>query len=113
MPSIGTGYSWDTPEDAVGQIQEDQATFEDRMVEVLRKVKTLHLAGNRKVVLKNVRVPAKSLSLSAEALANGEESKDKDLSGKPVAFVFGPENGAVSERLVYEAAFEAHGKQYA
>jgi adenine-specific DNA-methyltransferase len=78
----------------------------------LRKVKTLHLAGNRKVVLNNVRAPAKSLSLSAEAMANGEESKDKELSGKPVAFVFGPENGSVSERLVYEAAFEAHGKQY-
>src|SRR5205807_7440815 len=28
-------------------------------------------------------------------------------------FVFGPENGAVSERLVYEAAREAHAKGYA
>jgi adenine-specific DNA-methyltransferase len=110
--TIPTPMGWDTPEDAVGQIQEDQATFEDRMVEVLRKVKNLNLAGNRKVVLKNVRAPAKSLSLSAEALANGDENKDSDLSAKPVAFVFGPENGAVSEQLVYEAAFEAHGKQY-
>ena len=83
------------------------------MVEVLRKVKTINLAGNRKVVLKNVRAPAKSLSLSAEAIANGDEGKDMELSGKPVAFVFGPENASVSERLVYEAAFEAHGKQYA
>ncbi len=72
-----------------------------------------NISGNRKVVLKNVRVPAKSLSLSAEAIANGEKSKNKELAGKPVAFVFGPENGTVSERLVYEAAFEAHGKQYA
>ena len=111
--TIPTPMDWETPADKGGEVREDQATFEDRMVEVLRKVKTLHLAGNRKVVLKNVRVPAKSLSLSAEALANGEESKDKELSGKPVAFVFGPENGAVSERLVYEAAFESHGKQYA
>ena len=31
---------------------------------------------------------------------------------KPVAFVFGPENGAVSEKLVYEAAREAHAKSY-
>jgi len=31
---------------------------------------------------------------------------------KPVAFVFGPENGAVSEKLVYEAAKEANGKNY-
>ena len=29
-----------------------------------------------------------------------------------VAFVFGPENGAVSEKLVFEAAREAHGKGY-
>jgi adenine-specific DNA-methyltransferase len=111
--TIPTPMDWETPEDKGNQVREDQATFGDRMVEVLRKVKTINLAGNRKVVLNNVRVPAKSLSLSAEALANGEESKDKELSGKPVAFVFGPENGAVSERLVYEAAFEAHGKQYA
>lgn len=35
------------------------------------------------------------------------------LSQKPVAIVFGPENGAVSERVVYEAAREAHAKNYA
>jgi hypothetical protein len=34
------------------------------------------------------------------------------LSDKPVAIVFGPENGAVSEKLVYEAAREAHLKSY-
>lgn len=33
-------------------------------------------------------------------------------AGRPVALVFGPENGAVSEKLVYEAAREAHGKNY-
>ncbi len=31
---------------------------------------------------------------------------------RTVAFVFGPENGAVSEKLVYEAAREAHAKNY-
>ena len=31
----------------------------------------------------------------------------------PVAIVFGPENGAVSEKLVYEAAREAHLRSYA
>jgi hypothetical protein len=35
------------------------------------------------------------------------------LGDNPVAIVFGPENGAVSEKLVYEAAREAHGKSYA
>lgn len=34
------------------------------------------------------------------------------LSLKPVAFVFGPENGAISQTTVYEAALEAHTKQY-
>ena len=50
-------------------------------------------------------IRAKTLSLSAEAIIpNGTE--------QPVAFVFGPENGAVSEKLVYEAAIEARAKSY-
>jgi adenine-specific DNA-methyltransferase len=85
---------------------EDHGSFVDRMLEVLRKSPVLQLGGGRKVTLKNVRPPAKTLSLSAEAVvANGAE--------KNVAFVFGPENGAVSEKLVHEAAFEARGKGYA
>jgi adenine-specific DNA-methyltransferase len=44
--------------------------------------------------------------LSAEAMVeNGSEH--------PVALVFGPENGAVSERVVAEAAREAYGKNHA
>src|SRR5207248_1669073 len=30
----------------------------------------------------------------------------------PVAIVFGPENGAISERLIYEAVTEAHMKHF-
>lgn len=41
--------------------------FVDRMIEVLRKSPVLRLEGNRTVTLKNVRPPAKSLSLSASA----------------------------------------------
>ena len=49
-----------------------------------------------------IRPPAKSLSLSAEGVAlNGQPS--------PVAFVFGPENGAISEKLVHAALQEAQG----
>jgi adenine-specific DNA-methyltransferase len=85
--------------------KESAVSFVDRMLEVLRKSPVLRLEGNRTVTLKNVRPPAKTLSLSAEAMVpNGAE--------KPVAFVFGPENGAVSEKLVYEAAREAHAKSY-
>jgi adenine-specific DNA-methyltransferase len=105
--TIPTPVDWegDGQEDAGVGTSEAYGSFVDRMLEVLRKSPVLRLEGNKKVTLKNIRPPAKTLSLSAEALvANGAE--------KPVAFVFGPENGAVSEKLVYEAAREAHGKSY-
>jgi adenine-specific DNA-methyltransferase len=109
---------------------EANGSFVDRMLEVLRNSPVLRLEGNKTVTLKSIRPPAKSLSLSAEALvdatAHGQkpvlaeafkEAEEKSgvalpLSGKPVAFVFGPENGAVSERLVSEAAKEAKAKDY-
>ncbi len=85
---------------------EANGNFCDRMLEVLRKSPLLRLEGNRTVSLQNVRPPAKALSLSAEAVAANGESK-------LVAFVFGPENGAVSEKLVQEALREAYMKGYA
>ena len=102
-----------TPVDWDGDGQDDSGTvtpeaygsFVDRMLEVLRKSPVLRLEGNKTVTFKNIRPPAKTLSLSAEALV-------KNGADKPVAFVFGPENGAVSEKLVYEAAREAHAKSY-
>ena len=87
---------------------EDYSSFTERMLEVLRKSPVLHVGGGRAVNLKSIRPPARTLALSAEAqVANGNGS------GKSVAIVFGPENGAVSEKLVYEAAREAHAKGYA
>lgn len=109
---------------------EQHAAYEDRMLEVLRKSPVLHVDGNRQVRFRNIRKPARSLSLSAEALVDGKMdgqtltpedavriSMERDghalpFSEKPVAFVFGPENGAVSERSVYQAAMEAHAKGY-
>jgi adenine-specific DNA-methyltransferase len=101
------------------------------MLEVLRKSPVLQLGGGRTVTLKNIRPPAKSLALSAEAMvdANGNGKKPASLqtaidaaheentggfrfSQRPVAIVFGPENGAISEKLVYEAAREAHAKNF-
>ncbi|MEW6666232.1 MAG: site-specific DNA-methyltransferase [Thermodesulfobacteriota bacterium] len=111
--TIPTPMDWSQDETKPLELREEQGTYEDRMQEVLRKVKTIHLPGNRKVVFKNVRAPAKTLSLSAEALVNGEESGGVEPKGKPVAFVFGPENGSASETLVFEAAREAYGKGYA
>jgi len=108
----------------------EERTYVDRMLEILRKSPILRLEGNRTVTLKNIRLPAKTLSLSAEALVDAtasgqsptladavQEAAEKNgkalpLSAKPVALVFGPENGAVSERLVQEAAREAYLKSY-
>jgi adenine-specific DNA-methyltransferase len=86
---------------------ESFGSYVERMIEVLRRSPNLRLEGNRSVTLQNVRPPGRALTLAAEAMigANG--------TTKPVAIVFGPENGAVSERLVYEAAREAHAKSYA
>jgi len=106
--TVPTPVDWDADgiPDAVGEKPEEYGTFVNRLLEVLRKSPVLHVGGGRTVLLENVRPPARTLSLSAEAVvANGDE--------KPVAFVFGPENGAVSEKLVFEAGREAYAKSYA
>jgi adenine-specific DNA-methyltransferase len=105
-------------------------SFVDRMIEILRKSPVLRLEGNRTIIIKNIRPPAKTLSLSAEAFvdatAPGQKPTSEDamqeaaeqsgktlpLSSKLVAFVFGPENGAVNEGLVWQAAKEANAKNY-
>jgi adenine-specific DNA-methyltransferase len=105
--TIPTPVDWegDGVEDSGTVKPEEHGSFVDRMLEVLRKSPVLQVGGGKTVSFKNVRPPAKTLSLSAEAVvANGDE--------KPVALVFGPENGAISEKLVYEAAREAHAKSY-
>ena len=99
--TIPTPIDWEGTE----RDEEQYGSFVDRMLEVLRKSPVLHVGGGKTVAFKNIRQPAKTLSLSAEAVAaNGDE--------KPVAIVFGPENGAIIEKLVFEAAREAHGKSY-
>jgi adenine-specific DNA-methyltransferase len=130
--TIPTPVDWDgdgVEDSGVGV--ETHGSFLDRMLEVLRRSPVLHLGTGRTVTLTNVRPPAKSLSLSAEAMVDdsdfakapqladvvqeARETNDRWLgfSQRPVALVFGPENGAVSERLVFEAAREAYGKSYA
>lgn len=130
--TIPTPVDWegDGVEDSGVVSSEAYGSFVDRMLEVLRKSPVLRLEGNKTVTLKNIRPPAKSLSLSAEALVDVtapgqtpslsdviDEAEERSgrrlpLTGNPVAMVFGPENGAVSEKLVYEAAREAHAKNY-
>ncbi|MBI5411126.1 MAG: site-specific DNA-methyltransferase, partial [Nitrospirae bacterium] len=118
--TIPTPVDWegDGVEDSGSISAEAYGSFVDRMLEVLRKSPVLRLEKNKIVRLKNVRPPAKTLSLSAEAITFGlfPTGKGEGAVGtvveRPVALVFGPENGAVSEKLVYEAAREAHAKSY-
>jgi len=122
-------YEGDGIEDS-GMSGADYGSFVDRMLEVLRRSPVLRLEGNRTVTLSNIRPPAKALTLCAEALVDAsalgqnpslmdvvDEAAAKrgdrlDLTKRPVAFVFGPENGAVSEKLVFNAAKDANAKQY-
>ena len=105
--TIPTPVDWegDGIEDSGSEQAESYGSFVERMIEVLRRSPVLHLPKGQMVTLGNIRPPAKSLSLSAEGVAlNGE--------AKPVAFVFGPENGAISEKLVHSALQEAQLKSY-
>ncbi len=114
--TIPTPVDWegDGVEDSGAEDVQTYGSFVERMTEVLRRSPILHLDGGKTVEVANIRPPAKSLSLSAEGVAFQTEGKSRDLATepKPVAFVFGPENGAVSETLVHEALKEAGLKSY-
>ena len=77
----------------------DPATHIERMTQVLRLSKTLRLPGNRELVLADIRRMADSDVLHAEGL---------DAEGNRIAVVFGPEDGAISSDVVFEAAREAY-----
>ena len=88
--------------------REDQYVADpiERMIEVLRRSPVLRLPKGQTVGVKNVRRPAKAISLHAEAEIDGN-------GGKPVSFIFGPEHGPVTEQMVFAAAREANLKNYA
>jgi adenine-specific DNA-methyltransferase len=93
-----------TPVQAIdgSQTGADPATHIERMTEVLKHSKTLQLPGNRELTLSGIRRMGNAEYLHAEA-QEGE---------KRIAVVFGPQDGAVSASLVYEAAREAHFLKY-
>jgi len=123
-------FDGDGVDDSTATIATEHSSFVERMLEVLRRSPNLQVGGGKSVVLRNVRPPARALALSAEALvdasAHGQQPTLTDvvdeaherrfnqlqLSGKPVAIAFGPENGAVSEKLVFNAAKEANARNY-
>lgn len=94
-----------------------------RMIEILRRSPSLRLGGGQTVTLRNVRRPARALSLHAEAemiepsvadlAEQAATQKSIDMrAGRRVAFVFGPEHGPVTEQMVFAAAREAYMKTY-
>jgi len=116
-------FGTDGAEDSRANSPEEFQSHIERMLEALRRSPVLRLPNNQSVTFKNVRQPAKTLSLNAEAEIVtktvedlGEEAdKQKSLemkAGPLAAFVFGPENGAVSEQMVFQAAREAYAKSY-
>ena len=77
----------------------DPATHIERMTQVLRQSKTLRLPGNRELVLADIRRMTDSDAIHAEGL---------DAECNRIAVVFGPEDGAISSDVVFEAAREAY-----
>lgn len=82
----------------------DPATHIERMTQVLRQSKTLRLPGNRELVLAGIRRCTDSDVLHAEG---------QDAEGQRIAVVFGPEDGALSSDVVFEAAREAYFLKFA
>ena len=77
----------------------------ERMIEVLRRSPVVRLGSGRTAALARIRRSARTMSLCAEARIEGEGEES-------VAIVFGPENGAVSQTLLFETAREAYAKGY-
>jgi adenine-specific DNA-methyltransferase len=80
----------------------DHNDWVERVINILRRSPTLYLGANRSIELTQLRPPARTLALSAEAMVNG----------MPLAIVIGPEHGSVSEKQVSEAGKEANVKSY-
>ena len=121
----------ETERAAVETASQQAGTYLDRMLDILKRSPLLRLEGNRTVQLHNIRPLTRTLAglveASVDATAEGQNPTLIDMVGeaaeasglllqgmsrKPVAIVFGPENGSISEGLVYSAAKEATAKDY-
>lgn len=81
-------------------VSDNPRAYLDRMIEVLRQSKTLRLPGNVTLQLESISPLADREFLHAEGMA-------KNGSDKRIAFVFGPEDGAIGSQYVYDAHTEA------
>lgn len=84
---------------------ENPRSYLDRMIEVLRQSKTLQLPGNISLQLDAISPLADREYLHAEGIA-------KNGSEKRIAFVFGPEDGAIGSEYVFNAHTEALQQGY-
>jgi adenine-specific DNA-methyltransferase len=122
--TIPTPVDWeeDGVEDSGGE--EEYGSFVERMIEVLRRSPVLHVGGGKTVRSRaSGRPPSRCRSRRKESSAEGgrhghqtgpaEGGRRRHGGSQRVAFVFGPESGAVSEKLVHAALREAHLKSYA
>jgi len=95
----------DAPQLASQPQASNPRAYLDRMIEVLRQSKTLRLPGNVTLELETVSPLADREFLHAEGVArNGTE--------KRIAFVFGPEDGAIGSEYVFNAHTEALQQGY-
>ncbi|MBB4524635.1 UNVERIFIED_ORG: adenine-specific DNA-methyltransferase [Rhizobium sophorae] len=90
----------EAPQQATQPQSSSPRAYLDRMIEVLRQSKTLNLPGNVTLELETVSPLAEREYLHAEGVArNGTD--------KRIAFVFGPEDGAIGSEYVFNAHTEA------
>jgi adenine-specific DNA-methyltransferase len=82
----------------------DPSTHIERMTQVLRQSKTLRLPENQSLVLEGIRRLTDGEYLHAEAVQPDTKAR--------IAIVFGPEDGAISSDVVYNAASEAFFLKY-
>ncbi|EAQ33924.1 possible DNA methylase [Nitrobacter sp. Nb-311A] len=82
------------------QFSDNPRAYLDRMTELLRQSKTLQLPGNVTLQLDSISPLADREYLHAAGVA-------KNGSEKRIAFVFGPEGGAIGSEYVFNAHTEA------
>ncbi len=83
----------------------DFATHIERMLAMLRQSKTLRLPGNKELQFAEIRAISDGEWLHAEAV-------EQNGSAKRIAIVFGPQDGAVTSHLAFEATSEAKHRRY-
>ena len=84
---------------------DDPATHIERMTQLLRQSKTLQLPDNQSISLDGIRRLSDVEYLHAEAVQPDGKHR--------IAIAFGPEDGAITSDLVYNAASEAFFLKYA